>query len=119
MRDRSMPFSPASLRANGVTVTPPIRAGPKLRSGVRTSRNSSMGAEGVAAWTDANRAALIPAQAGIQFLALGPRFRGDERWRCDCLGLRRLRLRDLALAQDHGNHGADFRDITDLKIDVR
>ena len=23
---------------------------------------------------------LMPAKAGIQFLALGPRFRGDERW---------------------------------------
>ena len=41
-RDRSMPASPASRRASGVTAMPPAnRAGPKLRSGVRTSKNGS------------------------------------------------------------------------------
>ena len=41
-RDRSMPASAASRRASGVTVTPPeSRAGPKLRSGVRTSKKGS------------------------------------------------------------------------------
>ncbi len=42
MRARSIPASPASRRASGVTVMPPgRRAGPKLRSGVRTSKNGS------------------------------------------------------------------------------
>src|SRR3984885_14070913 len=41
-RAKSMPASPASRRASGVTVTPPAsRAGPKLCSGVRTSKNGS------------------------------------------------------------------------------
>src|SRR5579862_304546 len=41
-RERSMPDSAASRRASGVTATPPDkRAGPKLRSGVRTSKNGS------------------------------------------------------------------------------
>ena len=43
MRPRSMPASLASRRASGVTALPPIRAGPKLRSGVRTSKNGSSG----------------------------------------------------------------------------
>src|SRR5262245_39231850 len=39
---RSIPDSTASRRASGVTIVPPAsRAGPKLRSGVRTSRNGS------------------------------------------------------------------------------
>src|SRR5712671_5577918 len=42
MRPRSMPASPAIRRANGVTTTPlGSFAGPKLRSGVRTSRKGS------------------------------------------------------------------------------
>src|ERR1700678_2099646 len=41
-RERSMPASVASRRASGVTVMPPeSRAGPKLRAGVRTSKNGS------------------------------------------------------------------------------
>ncbi len=37
-----MPFSPASRRASGVTKVPPeVFAGPKLRDGVRTSKNGS------------------------------------------------------------------------------
>ena len=41
-RERSIPASPASRRASGVTEIPPeSRAGPKLRSGVRTSKNGS------------------------------------------------------------------------------
>src|SRR5215472_5599659 len=45
IRDKSMPRSPASRRASGVVVAPPgILAGPKLRSGVRTSWKGSMGA---------------------------------------------------------------------------
>src|SRR5271169_1315104 len=41
-RERSMPASLASRRANGVTKAPPGSfAGPKLRSGVRTSKNGS------------------------------------------------------------------------------
>jgi hypothetical protein len=37
-----MPFSPASRRASGVTNAPPaVFAGPKLREGVRTSKNGS------------------------------------------------------------------------------
>ena len=54
MRVRSMPACPASRRASGVTVAPVAsRAGPQLRSGVRTSRNGSsmMGAAVVAAAT--------------------------------------------------------------------
>src|SRR5882762_1254535 len=40
---RSTPASPARRRASGVTTVPPAsRAGPKLRSGERTSRNGSI-----------------------------------------------------------------------------
>src|ERR1700722_12243194 len=54
MRVRSMPAWPASRRASGVTVAPVARrAGPQLRSGVRTSRNGSrmMGADVAVTWT--------------------------------------------------------------------
>src|SRR5215471_17548632 len=45
IRDKSMPRSPASRRASGVVAAPPgSLAGPKLRSGVRTSRKGSIGA---------------------------------------------------------------------------
>src|ERR1700726_1449191 len=41
-RARSMPASPASRRASGVTTPPPASlAGPKFRAGVRTSKNGS------------------------------------------------------------------------------
>src|SRR3954452_10674862 len=49
-RERSMPFSPASRRASGVTDVPPeVLAGPKLRDGVRTSKNGSSGPDGFGA----------------------------------------------------------------------
>ncbi len=58
------PACPASRRASGVTVAPVAsRAGPQLRSGVRTSRNgsSAMGAAGAATLgRGAMRAAALP-----------------------------------------------------------
>src|SRR5258708_36926198 len=49
-RDKSMLLSPASRRASGVTDVPPdVVAGPKLRDGVRTSKNGSSGPDGFVA----------------------------------------------------------------------
>src|SRR6478736_131682 len=73
-RDRSMPRSPASRRASGVTDVPPASLpGPKLRSGVRTSRKGSIGAvrgAGAAcatacAGTDAGRAVAAGADGTL------------------------------------------------------
>src|SRR5450759_3194639 len=51
MRERAMPRAPAKRRASGVVKAPPdVLAGPKLRSGLRTSRQGSIGmARGVGA----------------------------------------------------------------------
>ena len=70
-----MPASPASRRASGVTVTPPdSRAGPKLRSGVRTSKNGSSligccGALGGGARAVAERAAMRERAGGLALAA--------------------------------------------------
>src|SRR5579871_1962546 len=67
MRVRSMPRSPARRRASGVTWAPDAkRAGPKLRSGVRTSRHGSM-----AIGFDAAGVATCAATGGAARGALG------------------------------------------------
>src|SRR5262245_1395236 len=62
-RARSMPACAARRRASGLTATPlASRAGPKLRSGVRTSRNGSSGTARAGAGEGA--AAAVGARAG-------------------------------------------------------
>ena len=74
-RERSMPRSPASRRANGVVNVPLASfAGPKLRSGVRTSRNGSSGAVrgvGAACIAVTGAAAARGAAAGTLAAAAG------------------------------------------------
>ena len=70
-RERSIPASPANLRASGVTEIPPeSRAGPKLRSGVRTSRNGSslIGCCGDLGGAEASSAAAAAGAFGVELL---------------------------------------------------
>src|SRR5262245_1704262 len=71
---RSMPDSAASRRASGVTTVPPgSLAGPKLRSGVRTSRNGSslMGASVAAGVGEGAEGGLGAAGASLRGAAAG------------------------------------------------
>jgi len=68
MRDKSIPDSAASRRASGVTAMPPgSRAGPKLRAGVRTSKNGSSLIGRVSCGADAMgaAAAIVAGAAGF------------------------------------------------------